>query len=112
MVWEIMKENTGEWKKFQNQQEQKVLKTSAPRVNFMYSKQKSKNIYLKSHKKSEIVPNSLKYRVSEISVIRNNGYQKYWISDILGIRNSGYPPNLMFLALSLIKKYLVPLPEL
>ena len=31
-------------------QEQKVLKTSAPRVSFMFSKQKYKNIHLKSHK--------------------------------------------------------------
>jgi len=31
-------------------QEQKLLQTSAPRVNFMFSKQKFKNIHLKRHK--------------------------------------------------------------
>ena len=39
----------------QYEQEQKVLKTSTSRVNFMFSKQKSKSIYLKSHKTFKIV---------------------------------------------------------
>ena len=38
----------------QYEQEQKVLKTSTSRVNFMFSKQKSKSIYLKSHKTFKI----------------------------------------------------------
>ena len=33
------------------QKEQKVLQTSAPRVNFMFLKQKFNNIYYKSHEK-------------------------------------------------------------
>ena len=67
-----------------NKQEQKVLKTSAPRVNFMFAKQKSKNII----KKSEKVRHSHKY--FEISHIKNIGYQKYWVSEISGIRNIRY----------------------
>ena len=96
-----------------------MLKTSAPRVNFMFSKQKYKNIHLKRHKTSEIVLNRLKYpkivrnigsqkyqvvaeilghrnigsqkyRVSEISSLRNTGSQKYWVSEISGLRNIGY----------------------
>ena len=53
-----------------DKQEQKVLKTSATRVNFMCSEQKSKNIYLNSHKILEIVRNSQK--MSEI--VRNSLY--------------------------------------
>ena len=43
--------------KKEKKQEQKVLKTSAPRVNFMFSKQKVQKHPLKSHKKFR---NSLK----------------------------------------------------
>ena len=45
------------YRKQQIQQEQKVLKASAPRVNFMFSKQKSKKCPLK---KSQKIRNSLK----------------------------------------------------
>ena len=67
-----------------SKQEQKVLQTSAPRVNFIFSKQKSKNIHLKRHKTSEIVLNRLKYP----KIVRNIGSQKYRvITEILGHRN-------------------------
>ena len=82
-------------------QEQKVLQTSAPRVNFIFSKQKSKNIHLKRHKTSDIVLNRLKqpkinrnigsqkYQVSEILSRRNIGSQKYQVTEISDLKNIG-----------------------
>ena len=48
-------------------QEQKVLKTSASRANFMFSK----------------------YQASEISDLRNIWSHKYPVSEILGLKNIG-----------------------
>ena len=72
-----------------------MLKTSAPRANFMFSKQKSglRNIRSQKYRVSKISGlrnmGSQKYGVTEIWGHRNIESEKYWVTEILGHRNIG-----------------------